>query len=251
MKYFHLLKTELVRLKNKDKRQTISLAKFFRNKTALEIGGPSDFFKSGYFPVYQYLKTVDGVNFSNNTIWEGNIQDQSSYHYFDGFGIGKQYIDEVNSLKEIEDKCYHLVLSCHSLEHTANPLLAIYNMRQKLVSGGYICLVLPNKDFCFDCNRPFTKFEHILDDYKNNTDESDVTHFDDFYNNFEYKLATNPPISARGLKKKIENNIDNRIVHHHVFSLALISEMLAYAGFETIIQKTIHGLNLFTLAKKI
>lgn len=251
MKYLHLLKTGLVWLKNKDKRQTISLAKSFKNKIALEIGGPSNLFKSGYFPVYQYIKSVDGVNFSNNTIWEGEIKDHTPFHYFDDFGIGTQYIDEVKSLKKIPNNKYDLVLSCHSLEHTANPILAIHNMRDKLVDGGTLCLIVPNKKFCFDIHRPYTSFTHVLEDYKNGTEENDTTHCDEFFKNFEYKLATNPPVTMDELKLKVDDNINTRVVHHHVFSLDLIAEMLHYCGFEISMQKEIHDLNLFTLAKKI
>ena len=251
MKYLHLLKTELVWLKNKDKRQTISLAKKFKNKKALEIGGPSSFFKSGYFPAYQYVKSVDGVNFSNNTIWEGTLNDFAPFHYFDAFGQGVQYIDEAASLKKIANQTYDLVLSCHSLEHTANPILAIKNMRDKLVNGGALCLIVPNKEYCFDINRPDTSFEHLLQDYTQNMGEEDNTHFEEFYSKFDFDMAVNPSIAPEELKRKVDDNFNTRVVHHHVFSLSLIKEMLEYCGFEIEVQKTIHGLNLFTVANKI
>ena len=31
----------------------------------------------------------------------------------------------------------------------------------------------------FDKKRPITSFEHLLDDYKNNMDEDDLTHMDE------------------------------------------------------------------------
>ena len=57
-----------------NKRPYIQLAKQFDGQSGIEIGGPSAFFNlKGAFPVYLYAELVDGVNFSDSTIWEGQI----------------------------------------------------------------------------------------------------------------------------------------------------------------------------------
>ena len=58
------------------KRKLISIAYSLKNKTGLEIGGPSKFFDlKSYFPVYLFAKRIDGVNFSTETVWEGKIEE--------------------------------------------------------------------------------------------------------------------------------------------------------------------------------
>ena len=42
---------------------------------AVEIGGPSKIFMfKGYVPLYNLLSRIDNVNYSSNTIWEGDIK---------------------------------------------------------------------------------------------------------------------------------------------------------------------------------
>ena len=40
-------------------------------------------------------------------------------------------------------------------------------------------LILPNKKSTFDHRRPYTTFEHLIKDYKNNVSEDDLTHYDE------------------------------------------------------------------------
>ena len=44
--------------------------KEFKNKTGLEIGGPSNvFLKKSAIPIYSQVKSLDNLDFSNQTIW--------------------------------------------------------------------------------------------------------------------------------------------------------------------------------------
>jgi hypothetical protein len=52
------------------------------DKTGIEIGGPSGIFNSGgYMPIYSHIKTLDGVNFGNETIWEGELKEGNFFQY--------------------------------------------------------------------------------------------------------------------------------------------------------------------------
>jgi hypothetical protein len=62
----------------------------FRNRKGIEIGGPSKIFKT-ILPVYQVIPNLDGVNFSNTTMWEGSIDEGSSFNYYSN-KTGKQFI---------------------------------------------------------------------------------------------------------------------------------------------------------------
>ena len=70
-------------LVNKEKRKWLKLCYALKDKRGIEIGGPSVFFKSGgYFPVYLFAKTIDGVNYSNQTVWEGQLNEGNNYNYY-------------------------------------------------------------------------------------------------------------------------------------------------------------------------
>ena len=72
-----------------NKRPYIELAKQYEGLNGIEIGGPSALFNlKGAFPIYLYAQSVDGVNFSDSTIWEGQISN-GDYHYSQ-HKIGKQ-----------------------------------------------------------------------------------------------------------------------------------------------------------------
>ena len=103
----------------------------FINKHGIEIGGPSGIFNiSGYLPLYATAKMIDGVNFSNVTIWEGNLSEGYHYKYYNKTGY--QYIAEGSNLVNMKDSGYDFVLSCNNLEHMANPLAAILAVQMML-----------------------------------------------------------------------------------------------------------------------
>jgi len=250
MQLFPYLYTLISYLKQPRKRKWIKLSKTLTNCNGLEIGGPSTFFSlGGYFPVYLFGKQIDVANFSTETVWEGSINEGMNYHYFKN-KIGYQYIEEATDLKKIDDKKYDFVLSCHSLEHVANPLQALFEWKRILKPNGSLILILPYKETTFDINRPFTTFNHILEYFQNGINESDTTHFDeilslhDINNDIGY-------ISADAFKIRLENNLTNRCAHHHVFSTDVVKEMLNYVGFKVIEQEIVPPFHLATFAQLI
>jgi len=231
-----------------NKRPYIQLAKQFEGQSGIEIGGPSALFNlKGAFPVYLYAAIVDGVNFSESTIWEGEISN-GDYHYSQN-KIGKQFIAEGFDLSFIENKQYDFILSCHSLEHIANTLKALLEWNRVIKMGGRIALVLPDKNFTFDIKRLITKFEHLLEDFNNNTNELDTTHFSEIIE--LHDLTRDIIESKEALVKRIDQNDKIRAVHHHVFDFALITQMLNYAGFKIEMQGKYAPFHLITSAIKI
>jgi SAM-dependent methyltransferase len=230
------------------KRRLIKYCDRFRNKKGLEIGGPSALFSlRGYFPVYLFAQQIDGVNFSNQTAWEGKIEEGKNYRYYTK--TGQQFIREATDLAGIADKNYDFVLSCHSLEHVANPLKAIAEWKRVLKPEGYIVLVLPDKRYTFDINRPYTIMEHLLSDYEHNVGEEDSTHFNEILALHE-KTKDDGLNSSETLAKRLADNITYRYAHHHVFNFALIIEMLNYFSFRQIYQQEAPPFHLITIAQK-
>jgi ubiquinone/menaquinone biosynthesis C-methylase UbiE len=204
---------------------------YVSEKIGIEIGGPSNIFRS-LIPVYLNAKRVDGVNFSNQTVWEGDIQAGNTYQYLPN-KFGFQFISDGTDLSEINDETYEFLLSSDCLEHIANPIKALLEWKRILKSNHLMLLVLPNKKNNFDHQREFTSFQHVIDDYKNNVNESDMTHLREilcFHDMSKDPAAGNfQQFAARSL-----DNINNRCLHHHVFSEELIRNILDITGFKTI-----------------
>jgi SAM-dependent methyltransferase len=213
------------------KKNSVDTLKLFTGD-GLEIGGPSKFFsKYGIFPIYEYAKKIDNINFSADTIWEGSITEGKVFKYSNSKEAGFQYVDEGSSLSKINKK-YDFILSCHCLEHIANPLKAIKGWINILNPNGILCLVLPDKKFTFDRNRPYTTFIHLLEDERRGVSEEDTTHFEEILNlhdralDFDYNQST--------FEAWIRDNSINRGVHHHVFNEELIIEILGYCNFRIV-----------------
>lgn len=231
------------------KRKLIKQSKKLKNKTGLEIGGPSRIFSiRGFFPVYLYAKQIDGVNFSNETIWEGKLEEGNSYNYYDG-KTGHQFILEASELSEVKDNCYDFLLSSHSLEHIANPIKALKEWHRVVKPEGTIVLVLPDKDHTFDHRRPYTEFDHLLEDYERDVDENDSTHFEEVLGLHDGQRDSNNS-SDEELKERVMQNFKNRTVHHHVFNFDLLETLLLQCGFKPFYKQKVSPFHLVILARK-
>jgi hypothetical protein len=57
--------------------------------------------------------------------------------------------------------------------------------------------------------------------------------------------------TAEQLKNRTTDNFINRCVHHHVYSLELVSELLIHCGFKIEYQQKAPPFHLVTVAEKI
>ena len=249
MKLTDLLVTVISYLRQPKKRDFIKEAWKLRGCVGIEVGGPSAFFglKSS-FPIYLFAKRIDGVNFSTKTVWEGNLEQGETYKYYPN-KIGTQYIAEATDLLGVPGDRYNFLLSCHSLEHVANPIKALNEWKRVMKKGATLLLVLPDKRYTFDVNRPYTSFQHLVEDYNSGIDEHDTTHFQEILSLHEFQ-------KDRGIKNqlelqtKLDDNYSKRTAHHHVFSQEVVRQTLEYCGFTVLHQQEADLLHLVTLAKK-
>lgn len=250
MKFQDYLITNISYLKNKNKRETIDIAKQFSGLKGIEIGGPSAIFSlKGIFPVYLYAGIIDGVNFSEQTVWEGSIHKGNTYQYYKNKQNGYQYIDEASVLSTVPDGHYDFLLSSHCLEHIANPIVALKNWLRVLKPKAKICLVLPDKNYTFDVQRPYTSFEHLLNDYKNDVQETDSTHFTEVIEMHDF-TKEKTSLSKDEFKCRTWNNFENRCVHHHVFNFETINTMLEFCDCDVLLNKQFSPFHLLSIAQK-
>lgn len=213
------------------------LKQYVTGKTGLEIGGPSPIFSNrGYIPVYPYAKTVDGCNFSTNTVWENTIKEGPNYT-FDQQLLGFQFIADATDLSKILTDQYDFILSSHSLEHVANPIKALKEWLRVLKPGGAIILVVPDKFHTFDHKRPYTTFEHLIDDYRNNVGEDDLTHLEEILALHDLSMDI-PAGDIFQFRNRCNENLSNRCIHHHVFSFELLEQLFTYLHIKITVKRS-------------
>jgi SAM-dependent methyltransferase len=225
------IKKELVGLKT-DTYETLKPR--FSGKKGLEIGGPSGIFAANdILPVYADARQVDGVNFSTFTVWEHKIEEGHTYKYADK-QTGYQFICEASSLTGIQDSSYDFLLSSHSLEHCANVIKTLQEWARVLVPGGTMVVVVPDKRFTFDHRRTVTEFAHLIEDYRNNVDESDLTHLDEIL--LHHDISKDSGVrDAAFFQERSMKNIENRCLHHHVFDQNLLVKAFEFLNLRVVL----------------
>ncbi len=255
-KYFKEIKDELVFEFHIEPEKIISLQsvlsvfyardfhyELFKDKTGIEVGGPSLIFED----IYDIAKTVDGVNFSANTIWWDKKGNQ--YTSKSGQILGDIIIADAVDLSVVKDSTYDFYISSNNLEHIANPMKAVSEMLRIVKKDGVILVILPKKDTNFDHNREFTTFEHILDDYKNNIGENDLTHLKEILEKHDYDMDK-PCGGKEKFYERALKNFENRGLHHHVFSPNVLKRMFNYFGVSTVIECGELRADYFILVRK-
>jgi SAM-dependent methyltransferase len=219
----------------------------FRDKDGLEVGGPSELFRR-VLPIYEAARSVDGVNFSSNTVWEGHLRPGMTYRFMRG-RVGRQFICEATELSEILSEQYDFVISSNSLEHIANPLKAITEWIRVTRVGGHLVIVLPRKESNFDHNRNVTEFSHLLQDFTSNTSEHDLTHLPEILDLHDYSMDP-PAVNRETMKSRSLLNFENRCLHHHVFDASLITRTLEHFQLKEVMQ-TVTVTDYIVLAQKL
>lgn len=222
----------------------------FKTGRGLEIGGPSDIFSHrGLIPIYSTAGKIDNVNFSNNTIWEGRISVGENFIFNKKKLPGKQYVGEASNLNFIESSSYEYVLSSHCIEHLANPIQGMSEWLRVLKDGGLLVLILPHKDGTFDHNRPVSTLHHLIQDYDNQTDESDMTHLKEI---LELHDLTRDPGAGdfSSFRKRSKQNFKNRSLHQHVFDTRLAVEVVNYMGLHILTVEIILPFHIAIIARK-
>lgn len=227
-----------------------AVLKSVRDRKGLEIGGPSRIFTAGkILPVYPLAACVDNVNFAPGTAWETGLQNGGPFGFCPSRPAGRQWICEATNLRGMADASFEFVLSSHCLEHVANPLAALREWRRVTRDGGYLVLVLPDPKHTFDHRRPVTTLDHLREDFTRGTGEDDQTHVPEIL--ALHDLRRDPLAGAfEAFRTRTLNNAENRCLHHHVFDLPLMGEMLRETSWTVIATERVRPLHLVALAAK-
>jgi SAM-dependent methyltransferase len=216
---------------------TKSYRKALHGMKALEIGGPSDVLgPAGSLPIYSCLESVDNINFAAETLWHS-----------DAVKFRRTLICEGTKL-QVDDAAYDCVIASHCLEHMADPIKALLEWKRVIRQRGLLLLILPHRDYTFDWRRPATTLEHMREDFRNETLESDLSHLDEILllHDLSKDLPAGTPeqFRARCLK-----NLELRAIHHHVFVPETAAQLAGEAGF-SVMRQDVEDFHIITLASK-
>jgi len=225
--------------------------KALKEKQGLEIGGPSAIFsKSGILPLYRSIKSLDGCNFSTNTIWEGKLKEGYNYKYYESKSLGFQYILDAVNLTSIEDYKYDFVISSHTLEHIANPIKALEEWLRVIKDGGYLLVIIPHRDGTFDHKRPIPSLDHLINDYNRGTGEDDLFHLDEVLKLHDLSKDRRAG-DFESFKARSLDNVNNRCLHHHVFNTELILQLFDYLNLQICAVDLMKPYHIIVLGRKL
>lgn len=219
------------------------------NKHGLEIGGPSSVFNDrGELPIYRYVAGLDNCVFSLETIWEGKRAEGQTFSYDRRKKNGFNFIREATDLHDIDDQSYDFVLSCHCLEHISNPIRALKEWTRVVKPGGAIIIVLPDYRYTFDWKRQPTPVAHMIEDYEQGRDETDMSHLPDILEHHDLSLdpgCHDPDV----FRQRSLRNSENRCLHHHVFDQSNSRGLLEGIGLMVSVQEVVKPHHIVILAQ--
>lgn len=186
-------------------------------KNVLEIGGPSDLLHNWY----PKMLTVSFLNLPESMALhhQGRNPPNTRTVYHGDASNAKPFIQN-RILRR-----FNGLISSHTLEHFANPIKALCAWSTSLVDGGGIITIVPNKHECWDRVREDTTFEHMVEDFKNDTPNTDMTHLEES----SCMLETRPTYY-----QDVGKTNATQVIHHHVFSLSTLQMCHEMAGFSTL-----------------
>lgn len=205
-------------------------------RRAIEIGGPSDLLGyAGPLPVYSCFRSLDNCNYSTQTLWHS-----------EAVKCRQELICEGTRLP-VKDGAYDCVIASHCLEHIANPIKALLEWRRVLGDGGLLLLILPHRDHTFDWRRPVTTLDHMTQDFKSNTPETDLSHLEEVL--ALHDLSRDPPAGTpEQFRARCLRNAELRAIHHHVFVPASAALLMGDVGF-SIVRQDVQDSNIIILGR--
>jgi SAM-dependent methyltransferase len=197
---------------------------------ALEVGGPTPAFRAGgLLEMYPLFSSVDNVQWAEDTVWHG--EQQAGVYAPDEGVSGEVLITDDVGLPGTPDGTYGAVIHSHVIEHLANPLRALRTWHRILADDGALVMVAPHGEGTFDHLREVTSLEHMVGDYENETGEDDLTHLDETLELHDRTRGAEQGDDEEWSARR-RDNLNTRLIHHHVFTGRSLLPLIQEAGFE-------------------
>ncbi|MEM8676800.1 MAG: methyltransferase domain-containing protein [Cyanobacteria bacterium P01_G01_bin.67] len=142
-----------------------------------------------------------------------------------------------DNLQALIDYKFDFFIANHVIEHLVNPLRFLNNLSSVMKTGSYLYLALPDKEYTFDRDRELTTWNHLYQEYLQNTTRLSRNHLEDFILNI-----TKDHIEDSTRKKKLYDDYHNwfkrlsirqkhrkRSIHVHVWNQKTCDEFITTA----------------------
>ncbi len=169
----------------------------------------------------------------------------------DYYCVFPSIIDNGEKLSKIEENKYDFLIANHMLEHTQNFFETIQNHLRVIKQGGILFYAIPDKRFTFDKNRELTTYQHLKDEFIDESKHNSYNHYLDIAQNI-YNLKDEA--ATREAKDLYKKGLD---IHFHVWTsetfiehiqMAIIDKILNVEVIEHYIEE---GMESITILKKL
>jgi len=136
--------------------------------------------------------------------------------------VSPDIIDDAETLARVEDGEYDFLIAAHVIEHMRDPLKALRNWFRVLRRDGLLYLVVPDKRYTFDRNRPRTTLDHLVQDFRDPSEDRDRQHYLEYATLVDGHSGADAIAHAAGLRDR------GYSIHFHVFEPADIVALLEW-----------------------
>ena len=188
-----------------------SLAKRYVRGSGIEIGALSS---PLCIPLAVHVKYIDRLSVKELRLQYPELKKYPL--------VNVDIIDNGETLEKIKSDSQDFVIASHLLEHCENPIKAIESFLRALKQGGILYMVVPDKRFTFDIDRPVTELEHLLKDYKEGPKWSHSGHFS------EWRSLVAKKFQSDSERPIVSLTDDKYSIHFHVWTYFKLLELIVY-----------------------
>lgn len=138
-----------------------------------------------------------------------------------------ELVDDGEQLSAVQSESQDFVIACHFLEHCQDPIGAINTWLRILRQGGIVLLVVPDKRFTFDRNRPITRLPHHLRDALEGPSVSRSQHY------LEWVHFIEESTGEEAVQRAAQLESTSYSIHFHVWDFTAFRALLEHCILST------------------
>jgi predicted SAM-dependent methyltransferase len=139
--------------------------------------------------------------------------------------VDPEIIDNGETLSTVAAGSQDFIIASHFLEHCQNPIATLQTFMHVLGPDGILFLVIPDKLYTFDKDRPSTSLEHVVRDFEQGPEWSREQHFREYARLVDHAS----PGEAEEARARYLMELDYSI-HYHVWTKPQLLELLGFAN---------------------